>query len=460
MGATSVSEQTTKEQLEDNISDVQIKAEDAIDPAKLAAIKAKQEAKQNQMKMEEEKKMSAKIISKKEKSLRLGIIGSGQCGSRLAECFYQIGGYDAVCLNTANVDLRPISLPDSNKLLLEHGVGGAAKSLEIGHAAADAYRGEILQLVNEKLGDSQVNILCLSLGGGSGSGSAEVLVDLLSGLGKPLVLICVLPADSDDAVSKQNSLETLSKLTKLTQAKKINNLIIVDNSKLEMIHSGVGQFSFFEVANKAIVEPIDLFNTLSSMPSSVKGIDQAEWAKLFIDGEGLSVFGELVVENPLEETGIAESIMGSLSGNLLASGFDLKQAKYVGVIISTTKEKWASIPTSSVNYAMSIINDVCGSPQGVFRGIYAIESNDPKVRVYSFFSGLALPQSRIDGLKKEVEQLTTTTKNKEEQRNLNLNLEPTANSVVSQAQAVKNKIAAKSSAFGKLMGGVQDRRNK
>ena len=92
--------------------------------------------------------MAARIVSKKEKSLVLGVIGSGQAGSRLAEAFHK-EGYDAVVINTAMQDLKYIDVPDSNKLLLEYGLGGAAKEIEIGRAAAEAHRGEILQLVNE-----------------------------------------------------------------------------------------------------------------------------------------------------------------------------------------------------------------------------------------------------------------------------------------------------------------------
>ena len=86
--------------------------------------------------------MAAKIVSGKERSLVLGVLGSGQAGSRLAEAFYKLG-YDSVAVNTAMQDLKFIDIPDSNKLLLEYGLGGAAKEVEIGKAAAESHRGEI-----------------------------------------------------------------------------------------------------------------------------------------------------------------------------------------------------------------------------------------------------------------------------------------------------------------------------
>jgi cell division GTPase FtsZ len=449
--ATSVVEKSAPEEVVDDVSNLEVKAADQVDLNKLAALKAKSEAKQ------QENKMAAKIVSKKERSIALGVVGSGQAGSRLAEAFYQLG-YEAIAVNTAMQDLKFITIPDANKLLMEYGLGGAAKEIEIGRAAAELHRGEILQMINDKLPNSQVNLLCLSLGGGSGAGSCETLVDILSGSGKPLVVITVLPMDHEDAQTKTNALETLSKLSRLAQSKKINNLIVVDNAKIEVLYNDISQTQFYDVANKAIVAPIDIFNTLSSMPSSVKGLDPMEWGKLLTDGEGLTVYGELTVDNFAEDTAIAEAVVNNLNGNLLAGGFDLKQSRYVGVIITANKEVWASIPSSSITYAMAMINDQCGTPKGVFKGIYTVESPDPVVKVYSMFSGLGLPASRVDQLKKEAKEHTQSVKGKDEARNLNLQLDTGTTESVSAAQKVKDKMAAKASAFGKLVNGVVDRR--
>jgi cell division GTPase FtsZ len=451
MPATSVTEQDQKENVVDDVSNQEAKPSESVDASKLAALKARSQAKQ------EESKMAAKIVSKKDRSIVLGVLGTGQAGSRIAEAFYKLG-YDAVAVNTAMQDLKFIDIPDSNKLLLEHGLGGAAKEIEIGKAAAESHRGEILQLVNEKLQHSQINVLCLSLGGGSGAGSCETMVDLLASLGKPLVVIAALPMDTEDAQTKSNALETLAKLAKATQTKRVNNLIVVDNAKIEAIYQNVSQVDFFSTANKAIVEPIDIFNTLSSMPSAVNGLDPMEWGKLFTDGEGLTVYGELTIENFAEDTAIAEAVVNNLNGNLLAGGFDLKQSRYVGVIIAANKEVWAKIPSSSITYAMAMVNDQCGTPKGVFKGIYTVESPDPVVKVYSMFAGLGLPDSRVTQLKKEAQEHMQNVKGKDEQRNLNLNLDTGTNETVSAAQKVKEKMAQKASAFGKLVGGVVDRR--
>jgi cell division GTPase FtsZ len=451
MSASSKTEDKSVENIEDDISSLEVKAEEKVDLNKLAALKAKSQAKM------ENNNMSAKMVSRRDRSLRFGVVGSGQCGSRLASLFYALD-YEAIACNTAVQDLRFINLPDSNKLLFEYGVGGASKELEIGKAAAEQHRDDLVKFIDNKLSNSQVNILCFSLGGGSGAGSCETLVDVLSQTGKPLIVITVLPMDTEDVQAKSNALETLAKLANFAKNKKISNLIVVDNAKIESIFQNANQFDFFDLANKSVVDTLDAFNTLSASSSAVKGIDSMEFSKILLDGEGLSVYGEFKVENYSDDTAIAEAVVNNLSNNLLAEGFDLKQSKYVGFMVTANKNVWAKIPASSINYATAMINDLCGNPKGIFKGIYTTEDTDDCVKVYSFFSGLGLPENRVDQLRKETTELQSKNKVKDEARNLALKLDTGANETVSAAQKVKDKIAAKSSTFGKFVSGTVDRR--
>ena len=399
------------------------------------------------------------IVEEKIRSIEFGVIGSGQAGSRLAECFHKLG-YASIAVNTASQDLEHIDMPEANKLLLEFGLGGAAKELEIGAAAAEAHRDKINELVRTKLGDCQLLLFCTSLGGGSGAGSAEVIVDILAQLDRPVAVITVLPQSTDDPQTKDNAYNTLSRFTKMAQARKIDNMIVVDNAKIEAIYSDVGQFNFFPVSNKAIVEPIDQFNKLSCQPSAVKALDPTEFGKIFTDGQGLTTYGMMTVSNYEEETAIAEAVIDDLGKSLLASGFDLKKARYVGAIFVANKQVWEKIPSSSVNYAMSMINDVCGNPLGVYRGIYTTDDDVDGVKVYSMFSGLGLPMDRLEQLKVEAKERMKKAGEKDEERVAALKMDaPEEN--VSAAEAIKKRIQAKRSSFGKLHNrAVVDRRKR
>jgi len=459
MGTKSKKVVENPEDIDNDIVDEQeVKVEpeekDDMQDDKLAALKAKMAAKSR------EDEVPARIVEEKKRSIRFGVIGSGQAGSRLSSCFHKLG-YPSVAVNTAQQDLEHIEIPEANKLLLDHGLGGAAKELDIGLAAAETHRDHINELIHNKLGDSQLLLFCTSLGGGSGAGSAEVIVDILANMQRPVAVITVLPMSTEDAQTKDNALKTLSKFTKYAQSRKIDNLIVVDNARIETIYSDVSQLNFFGVSNQAIVEPIDQFNTLSAMASSVKGLDPTEFAKLFTDGQGLTVYGTMKVENYAEdETAIAEAVIDNLSDNLLASGFNLKESRYAGVIFAANEKVWSQIPSRYTNYAMSVIDEACGSPLAVFKGMYTVESDEDVVKVYSMFSGLNLPKDRIEQLKTEAKEKMAEADKKDKERNVALKLD-VGEETVSAAQAVKKRIEAKKSSFGKLHNmAVIDRRKK
>ena len=437
-----------KNEIIDDISDNLDKRIKDMDEDKLAALRAKM-SKTNET-------TSTKILNRKERSINFGVVGTGQAGGRIAESFYKLG-YVSVAINTAKQDLSYINIPDDCKFLINYGLGGAAKDLSIGRDAAESVREELQEFFDSKISESEVNILCLSLGGGSGAGSCETMVDLLSQTGKPLIVMAALPMNTDDTQTKVNSIETLALLAKFSQTRRIQNLIVVDNAKIESLLADVSQLEFYGKANDIIVEPLDVFNTLSSMASQVKGLDSTEFSKILMDGEGLSVYGSFDVTNFDDQTAIAEAIISNLSGNLLATGFDIKQAKYVGALIVSNKSVAEKIPAVSINYAMSMIDEYCNSPLGIFKGTYVIDMPENIVRVYSFFSGLGLPDSRVQQLKTESKAKLAAAKEKDKQRAFNLNID-TGNDAVSEAQKIKDKIAAKASPFAKFTQKVIDKR--
>ena len=445
-----------KEEIVDDIEKPQV------DENKLAALKARAASKRaaEAVEVPEEEIMPPRIVEERQRSIRFGIVGSGQAGSRLAEQYFSLG-YPAVVMNTAPQDLENIKIPETQKLLLDFGLGGSAKDLTIGHDAADAYRGAINQLIQRHLSDVQMFIFCTSLGGGSGAGSVEVVTEILSQIGKPVVVLTVLPKASEDAQLKHNAWQTLSKFTKLHVAGKISNIIVVDNAKIESLYSDVGPFNFFAVSNKAIVEPIDVFNTMSRRPDEgVKVLDSTEFGKLFTDGKGFTVYGTITVTNYEDEMAIATAIVDSLKGNLLASGFDIRQARYAGFMLVAPERVWSKIPSSSLDFAQHMINDACDSPLAVFHGIYKEESADDCIKVYSMFSGLGLPEERIAQLKTEAQLKMGVAQRKDTERNMTMKVD-VGEETINKVDEIKKKIQQKASSFSQLHGSaVQDRRKK
>lgn len=405
------------------------------------------------------KAKTAKTELLKQVSLQFGIIGCGHAGSRIAEIFYGLG-YETIVMNTATQDLTNINIPNKNKLFMDIGIQGAAKNLVRGEDATIQYRDSIYSMINDNLGKAKVLVVCSSMAGGSGAGGLPIIIELLQNIGKPIIVLAVLPMVSEDVSSKSNSLETLSKLSEFVRVGKVHNLIVVDNARIESIYEGISQMDFYSTANKAIVEPIDVFNRYSMMPSNVKALDSAEFATMLLNGEGLSIYGQMNVEDYENDIAIAEAIVKSLEGNLLASGFDLKQARFVGFMIIANKEVWNKIPAGAVNYASVMVNDTFGNPEGSYKGVYESDNSDESVKIYTFVSGLGLPSSRIDGLKRDVIQQQAAIKTKDQDRTNRLILDTGKDIAVSDVDKIKDKIKSRTKGFGKLEDVVVDRRRR
>jgi len=416
--------------------------------------KAKKVSIQDVLKEKEENKgrkssMPVILVDQQDRSINIGVVGVGQCGSKLAEEFYN-RGYPVVVINTAMQDLKYINVPEKQKLFLDYALGGAAKDLETGQAAAEEYSEAITEMLQGHLSESDVLLLATSGGGGTGSGSAETMVKIMSGMGKPLSVIFVLPLVSEDVLSKFNALSTLSKLAKLAKDDVINSLIVVDNAKMELMHAGRSMADFWKIANNAIVEPLHLFNQLSANSSAYTSLDPMDFSRLFIGTGDCALYGTITVENYLEDDAIAEAMLTSVENGLLASDFDLTQTRSAGVIITGTKAVLEKIPAANLEYGFAMLSKICNEGTRVFRGVYESSGKDNVLHIYSFFSGLGLPEDRIQELKLEAEKHMEILKSKENSRASTMVIDMGRTQTVSAADALHKKITQKHSAMGKL----------
>lgn len=421
---------------------------EALDPNILKKLKEKKENKMN---------------AQRDRSLYFGVVGLGQAGSRLSEIFYKLG-YNSCVFNTARQDLEHINLPDNRKIFLPFALGGAGKELDNGRQAVEQNGETILNKINEFFDDSQeMLILAVSGGGGTGSGGAESMIGLMSSLGKPIGVIYVLPMESEDALSKHNSVVTLSKLAKMASSDIITTLIVVDNSKIDLIYPNLSKAEFWNTANNAIIEPIHIFNHLSAISTPHDSLDSMDFGRLFTEGD-CTIYGQLDVENYMETTAIAEAIIENLESGLLASDFNLKETRFAGFIITASKEVLDKLPAVTIDYAQHMLSDICDFPQMV-RGVYEIESDDDVVHVYTMLSGLGLPTSRIDSLKEEAQKQMSLVKEKQKNRNSNMTIDYNGgNETKAQVDEVHRMIKQKNSGFGKLTNNanksIKDRRKR
>jgi cell division GTPase FtsZ/glycosyltransferase involved in cell wall biosynthesis len=423
-------------------------------------------------KMKEKKKVKKKeeeeevidVVSRRDVSIELAVIGVGQAGSRIAETMHK-KGYDVGVINTSAQDLEFIEVLPHQKLLVEGSLGGTGKDLDYGRGLFEESIDMIVPFVEEVVEGNNMVYLAISGGGGTGSSSVDTLVPMLFETGLPVGVIYVLPKATEDAQSKKNSIETLSRLARLTADNLVSSLVVVDNARIEQIYANLSQTKFWETSNNAIVEPLHLFNSLTAKASRFTSLDPSDFGKIISCGD-CSTYGVMEVEDYMEETALAEAVIDSLSSNMLAEGFDISQARVGGVIITGSKETLEKIPSININYCFHMISEQTNGAS-IFQGVYDVESDSDSVKIYSWFAGLGLPKDRVESLKRESKQQSIVASEKEKNRGSAMTLDLEEDQVSTVASQINRKIQKKKSGFSRLQKGggkgrasIIDRRKK
>lgn len=402
----------------------------------------------------EQKVIEMKTVNKKHVSLKLGVVGSGQAGGRMAEVFHSFG-YDSCAINTAKQDLEHLGLPDARKMVVEYTLSGSGKDIEIGQAAIDANRDAVTAFITGVIADCDVAVLTLSLGGGSGSGSAEPMVEILSTLGKPLLVLAALPGSFDDSQSRYNAMQTLSKLADLSARGAINSLIVIDNAKIENSYPNLSQGKFFDVSNRSVIEPLHLFNQVTAMSSNLEVMDAMDLTRSLLEAGSCSLFGSMRItaeEYSGDESSLLSAMVQKLPDALPANDFNLKEAQAVGVLVTAKQEVLDAMPYANIAYLFKYVADEFDSARA-FKGVYALASDSDDIQISFIFSGMGLPARRVDELKADAAKHTAKVEEKKKKTAAGM-IMGGQKGPSSQADRMIAKVKSQNSAVGKLLGNM------
>lgn len=339
-----------------------------------------------------------------ESAVRMAFIGAGQGGGRLAQSFYDLG-YRRVCaVNTTDQDLAPLTL--DHKLVIGNNRGGAGKDPEQGRIAAQESYEDIMDTMMRSWGEKVDQIYCcVGAGGGSGTGSWEVLVELMheycksTNIEKPieqhLGVIMTLPKRSEGSRVQANAHKAFSKALELLDQGKINNLLIVDNAKIHEIFPRLPVKKFWPVANKNFAAVFHTFNLLAAQSSSYNTFDQADFRSVIRNG--ITIFGMTKVHEYSRKEDISKAVRQNLKGTLLGDGFDLSKANMAAAIVVAHDDVLGEIPMENIDYAFNSLGRLLGN-EGItlHNGIY--EGRGEGMRVFTIVSGLEPPAKRLEEL--------------------------------------------------------------
>ncbi|MWV66079.1 cell division protein [Halorubrum sp. JWXQ-INN 858] len=198
------------------------------------------------------------------------LVGVGQAGGKLATALAEFDAdmsfgavHDALAVNTASADLRPLPLDTvlvGQSRVNGHGVGG---DNELGASVMDEDATEVLDALAPKVTAAVEAVFVVAgLGGGTGSGGAPVLVrELRRVYDVPVYAIGVLPGRDEGAIYQVNAGRSLK-----TLVREAESTLLLDNDA-------------WRSAGESVVDTSEVINTLRAGGMAAVGFASAPAAE-------------------------------------------------------------------------------------------------------------------------------------------------------------------------------------
>lgn len=321
---------------------------------------------------------------------KMGFVGIGQGGSRIAETFHKLGYGRVGVVNSAHEDLEDI---DEAIPRFDMRKGGAGQDMAKGAAYARQHTEDIRNLMTRAVGkDPDYLLCCASLGGGTGSGGIGTLVKVarsyMQDHGKPaerVGVIVSLPQAYEGQRTCRNAVQAFQEVWELNPSP----LVIIDNKRIEQQYQ-VGALGKFNVCNQQVAKLFHLFNRLAAQRSKLITFDRADYASLL--DSGLVVFGASRVGQYDSPADIGESVRLQLEETVLAE-VDLARGKRAGCIFLGSENLLNEVPMDFFAGGFSTLGRLLAEDHAIYRGVYVGDVED--LRCYTMIGELPPPRSRL-----------------------------------------------------------------
>ncbi|MEK4343274.1 tubulin-like doman-containing protein [Brevibacillus sp. FSL L8-0710] len=367
---------------------------------------------------------------------KFGFIGIGQGGSKIVDAFAGIRNnlnnepcYPVLCFNTNIGDLESLRNVDKHNRIALKGKEferGAGMIPEKGRQAVEANGEEVFASIQRVMRDAEVICIVASLGGGTGTGALNVMIDVVADyIGKPVIAIVSLPNPHiDENINAYNALKELTpKLEDIrkdgegNQYRALESLIILDNKKIIEDHLSdpeASAISWDRYSNYKVASILHEWNVVTTLESD-KSLDAEDFKnKLLLTG-GVLTFAKKKInlqENDLKsESDLIAEIVSTYRGrNVLANGFDyVNDAKAFGIHVVMPKQREDLLNSNTLEKInRRLQEELPGVP--VYYGRSTWDSKH--ALVYTITSLRGLPE-RARKLKEESEELILQQRERE-----------------------------------------------
>lgn len=310
-----------------------------------------------------------------------GVIGCGNAGSQIAD-LAQNEGFDCFIINSSIRDMSTVNFPQERMAIIGEGRGvgkDRSKSLEYMKMCIKE------QVINAKVFKDfmdlkEVVFIVSSTGGGTGSGLAPTLLNLLQHMhpNTKFILVGILPTNEESYDTLENSISYMQELTKLKNC----SFMSYDNSKGSKLD-----------INRAIIEDFKVIRGDYINTALNDAIDENDMTEI-LNNKGRIVVGRVnEIENNVP---INELLLDSITSNNYATGIDGVSGNVKFGVMSTLT---AQLSTKFDDNILSIRKTI---GEGIlFKNI--AKGNDNRIAVIA--TGLELPSNRMSEIVDKVNEI-------------------------------------------------------
>lgn len=230
--------------------------------------------------------------------MRVGVIGVGQCGGRLADilAYHSLWSRHqgicpfAIAVNSAQADLLGLqTISKKDRILIGqtamkgHGVG---LRRHIGAKVAKQGLHTIMHTITEKVVHHVDAFLVIAgLGGGTGSGGLPVIASKLKQVyDEPVYVIGVIPSEDEGELMAMNTTESLQELDGV-----VDGILLFDNDVWKK--EGRSLETSYSMMNYELVKPLPLLLGAGETENKSVGIKVIDASDIMASWEGFAYIG-------------------------------------------------------------------------------------------------------------------------------------------------------------------------
>ena len=335
--------------------------------------------------------------------IKVAIIGLGNAGNQIADLASIESSIPAIAINSSEKDLSTLK----KVTRINVGTQGSGKDRGI---AKKYIKNNFMKLVEaedlcELIQANDVIFVISSTGGGSGSGTAPMLYELLNKLHpkKKFILVGILPELRESIASQQNTIEYLK------EVKSIEGItyMLYDNNRKGDLKGSLT----LKAINNEVIEDIKIIRGDYQFSTPYNSIDECDMMKILNTTNMINVTKLYdIKEKDLDKKTIEDMLIDYLKNESTMCEVERDGiVKRMGLIINIVEKLQPHIDRELVK-----LKNVVGEAVEEFEHEYIYEDKNQVNRIILILSGLSIPDDRINKILERMEEaMEAISKSKE-----------------------------------------------